>query len=74
MKPSVVDLESTRKVHEELFKKHKRTDDVPFDFDYDGLAVDNSIASEKEIKRALFHTKSRKSPGLSLISADQLKE
>ena len=74
MKPSVGDLEGTRKVYEKLFKKYELTDDIPFDFDYDGPEVDDSIPSEEEIKRALFRMRSRKSPGLSLISVDQLKE
>ena len=74
MKPSVGDLEDTRKVYEKLFKKDELTDDMPFDFDYDGPEVDDSIPSEEEIKRALFRMRSRKSPGLSLISVDQLKE
>ena len=42
MKPSVGDLEDTRKVYEKIFKKDELTDDMPFDFDYDGPEVDDS--------------------------------
>ena len=74
LKPSEEDLESTRKVHEDLFTKEELTDEMPFEFDYEGEAVDDSMPSEEEIKRALFRMRSRKAPGLSLITVDKLKE
>ena len=74
LKPSKIDLEHARKTYEDLFKKEILTDEIPFDFDYEGTEGDDSIPSEEEIKRALFRMRNRKAPGLSLITVDKLKE
>ena len=74
LRPLRVDLECARQTHEELVANHNLSDICPYEFEYDGETVNDSIPSEQEIRNALFKMRSRKAPGLTQISVDQLKE
>ena len=75
LKPSIVELETTRKVYIELFTKDENlSNELPFEFEYDGEVVDDSIPQETEIKHALFKMRSGKAPGLTEITVDDMKE
>jgi len=74
MKPSKEEIEKTRTVYSDLFKSDEREDVLPFDVEYDGNEVNDSVPNEEEIRAALFRMRSRKSPGLTKISVDHMKE
>ena len=74
LRPLPIKIESTRKVHETLFTSEGLDETCPYDFQYDGRMVDDSIPLEPEIRQALFKMRSRKASGLTKISVDQLKE
>ena len=54
MKHKEGDLEKTRQTYKKLFKADDFEKTLPFDFDYDGDKVDDSIPSKEEITKALF--------------------
>ena len=74
LKPSNTELATTRKVHKELFTSKNLDGECSYQFEYKRKEVDDSIPLEPEIRRALFRMRSRKAPGLTKISVDQLKE
>ena len=73
LKPCRADLEKTRDNYVKLFTDDNLSDEVPFEFDYDGNDVNDSIPDEEEIRFALFKMRNRKAPGLTRISVDHLK-
>ena len=66
-------MEKTRDTYVKLFTDDGLSNDLPFDFEYDGNMVKDSVPDEEEIKVALFKMRSQKAPGLSRISVDELK-
>lgn len=66
-------LKKIREAHENLFVEVERTDESPFDFDYDGPEVKDRIPMEEEIRNAVFTMRNRKTPGLSRITAENMK-
>ena len=46
---------------------------MPFEFEYEGNNVKDTVPDETEIIFALFKMRNRKAPGLSRISVDDLK-
>ena len=68
------DLETSCRVCEDLFKKEEFTNELPFEFDYNSPAVDDSIPQEENIKLALSRMRRGKAPGLIEISVDDLKD
>ena len=73
LKPCRDDMEKTRQTYEKLFTDDGLSNDLPFDFEYNGDLVEDSVPDEEEIKVALFKMRNRKAPGLSKISVDDLK-
>ena len=72
--PSEATLDATRRKFADLFTEDTvGVGTVPFDFDYEGREVDDSVPHDDEIRRALFRMRSRKAPGLSRVSVDLLK-
>ena len=57
----------------DLFTRDEFTDELPYDFEYNGDDVNDEIPTEEEIRRALFRMRSRKAPGLTQISIDDIK-
>ena len=57
-----------------MTKDEEIPDSTPYDFPYQGPAVDDSIPQEDEIRSALFKMRSRKAPGLTQLSVDHLKQ
>ena len=73
--PSPIDLQKTRETFANLLTKDEEIpDSTPYDFPYQGPAVDDSIPQEDEIRSALFKMRSRKAPGLTQLSVDHLKQ
>ena len=74
MKPVAENLENTRQTYVKLFTSDNFTDELPYEFEYEGDKVDDSIPKEDEIRQALFRMRSIKAPGLSRLSVDHFKE
>ena len=74
LRPSKADLEKTRQTYAELFADDKLSEEIPFEFAYEGEPVNDSIPGEEEIAMALRKMRNRKAPGLSRISVDDLKQ
>ena len=49
-------------------------DELPYPIIYDGPPVNDEIPNEYEIHNALYRMRNRKSPGLTKITVDLLKE
>ena len=73
LRPSKADLEKTRQTYAELFADDRLSEEIPFEFEYEGEPVNDSIPGEDEIAMALRKMWSRKAPRLSRISVDDLK-
>ena len=73
LKPTQVDLETTRESFVELFHKEALPNTNPYEFPYDGEAIEDSTPTEDEIRSALFKMRSRKAPGLTKLSIDHIK-
>ena len=73
LKPCHADLERTRETYVQLFTDDDLSDEQPLDFEYEGNEVKDEIPDGEEIKCALFKMRSRKAPGLTRISVDDLK-
>ena len=73
LKPLEEDLEKTRETYSKLFEADDLETKLPFDFEYSGNAVEDRIPDEEEISRALFRMRSRKAPGLSNVTIDDIK-
>ena len=73
LKPSCCKLEETKKVFEDLFKSDEFSDVNPYNFEYDGNEVKDTVPNEGEIVHASYWMQNRKAPGLTKISIDQIK-
>ena len=73
IKPNEEDIEEKRKVYEKLFSKDNLPDEEPFNIDYQGDPVDDTVPGEEEIKKALFEMRNRKAPGATNISIKNIK-
>ena len=73
MKPTMIDIEKTRKNYVDLFTKEDLEETIPYDFDYEGDEVEDGVPDEEEIHRAVFRMRSRKAPGLTGVSVDHIK-
>ena len=74
LKPSHFEMDKTRETYVRLFTKEKIVDNPPFEVEYDGEPIDDSVPGEEEIRVALFKMKNRKSPGLTGITVEHLKK
>ena len=73
IKPSEVELETTKQKYENLFAKEALTNELPFPIEYKGEEVDDSIPDEEEIRKALFRMRNKKAPGLMTITTEHMK-
>ena len=73
LKPSPIDISKTKETYDKLFTAEEFSQELPYDFQYDGPLVDDSVPEEDEIVTALMKMRNRKAPGLSKISVDQMK-
>ena len=62
VKPSEEDLNKTKIVYENIFKKDNFSNDLPFSIDYVGDDVVDTTPSEEDIRMALFKMRNRKAP------------
>ena len=72
-KPSVVKLDETKAVYDRLFQK-AQPDGEELNFLYDGPVVNDQAPTEEEIVTALYRMRNRKAPGLTGITAEDLKK
>ena len=66
-------MEKTRHTYVNLFTHDDLSDELPFEFEYEGESINNSIPGKDEIVRAFRKMRNRKASGLSRISVDDLK-
>ena len=71
--PSQEVMENERGKYETLFRADTLPADLPFDFQPDADLMDNTVPEEEEIRHAVFRMRSRKAPGLTMVSVDHLK-
>ena len=75
LKPMEEDLKKTRETYSKLFEADGLETKLPFNFEYNRNEVEDQIPDEKEISRALYkmRMRSRKAPGLSNVTIDEIK-
>jgi len=66
-------LEENRKIYEDLFAEVDLGEDKPFEVDYEGMDIDDSVPNELEIKGSLYKMRNGKAPGATNLSIDQIK-
>ena len=49
------------------------TEELLFDFDYEGDDVSDEMPDEEEIRKALFYMRNRKTPGMMGITVEDMK-
>ena len=74
LKPTPVDLQTTRETYVQLFTADNFDDTMLYKFEYNGPGIDDSVPNEEEITFALMQMRNGKAPGLTKISVDQLKD
>ena len=62
--PTEEDIGKVRETYVKLFTKDNLTDELPFNFKYDGKRVNDEVPDAEEIRRAVFRMRSRKAAGL----------